>query len=98
MKKWVEWKFSKERSFELFCKKYNEKGQIYLPLSWSVAFDVWQQKIYEFLDDVAANAYVERNGRYVQESDAAVKKVIRRYHMGSKQERIYILTNQMILL
>ena len=70
---------------------YNEKGQIYLPLAWSVAFDVWQQKIYEFLDDVAENAYVERDGRYVQESEAAVKKVIRRYHMGSKQERIYIL-------
>ena len=70
---------------------YNEKGQIYLPLAWSVALDVWQQKIYEFLDDVAENAYVERDGRYVQESEAAVKKVIRRYHMGSKEERIYIL-------
>ena len=70
---------------------YNEKGQIYLPLSWSVAYDVWQNKIYEFLDDVAAKAYIEKDGKYVQKSEEAVKEVMKKYYFGTKNERIYIL-------
>ena len=70
---------------------YNSDGQAYLPPAWSVAYDVWQMKIYEFLDDVAENAYVERDGKYVPISDEAVKKVLKNYHIGTKSERIYIL-------
>ena len=69
----------------------NENGQNYLPLSWSVAYDVWQNKIYEFLDDIAENAYVERDGQFVQESEEALKKVMKKYHFGTKSERAYIL-------
>jgi len=70
---------------------YNSDGQAYLPPSWSVAYDVWQMKIYEFLDDAAENAYVERDGKYVPINDEAVKKVLKKYHFGTKNERIYIL-------
>ena len=69
----------------------NENGQNYLPLSWSVAYDVWQNKIYEFLDDIAENAYVERDGQFVQESEEALKEVMKKYHFGTKSERAYIL-------
>ncbi len=70
---------------------YNSDGQAYLPPVWSVAYDVWQMKIYEFLDDVAENAYTERDGKYIPINDKAVKKVLKKYHFGTKSERIYIL-------
>lgn len=72
---------------------YNEKGQIYLPLSWSVAYDIWQIKIYEFLDDVAKNGYTipEGSSKPVMKPEQEIKKIIKRYHFGTKKERIYIL-------
>ena len=72
---------------------YNEEGQIYLPLSWSVAYNVWQIKVYEFLDDIAKNGYTipEGSNKPVMKPEEEIKKIIKKYHFGTKKERIYIL-------